>query len=502
MRETGQLPVRIAIVGCGRISDLHVRAYQHEPRAEVYAVCDTDGALAQGRADEWGIHKVYTDYDQLLDDPEVDAVELLTPTRLHAQMTIKAAKAGKHVSVQKPMALNLPDAQAMIKACAEANVVLKICENYVFYPPLVRAKHWIEEGKIGIPLNVNIRMIGANQGGWHIPPDAWKWRLEEAKIAGGLQTFDHGHHMFASAHFLLGEIDKIHGWIQSHDGIVDAPATFHWNYKHNKAQGSVQFIHAPELEIPSKYYSNDEWFEIVGSRGIIWINQCTASIRGELPALSIYHQGKTETVPLSSQEIDWQAGFDGALQNFVDAIEGRDAPKLSGEQGLSILSYALAGQKSHKYERPVYIEEMLDTNAERVYKQRKKRDIEKLRGPKRSWWDNFFGNHDSLAKECPGLMEAFPRRFDPEKVPGWEAKISVEIDGEYGGEWTYTIQNGVLDVKRGLDANAGLHMIVDAGMWAAILKGKSTAQSAFLQGKLKLQGNIEWALSLKKAFDL
>ena len=98
-------PIRVAFVGCGRISDLHQMGYRGRDDAKIVAVCDVNKAEAKKKAKEWGVDKVYSDYQQVLEDKEIDAVELITPHHLHCPMTIQAAEAGKHISVQKPMAL-------------------------------------------------------------------------------------------------------------------------------------------------------------------------------------------------------------------------------------------------------------------------------------------------------------------------------------------------------------------------------------------------------------
>ena len=97
--------LRLAIVGCGNISRLNAPGYLRHPRCEVVALCDARPERAKRRAAEWGISpRLYSDLAQVLDDPAVDAVELLTPTWLHADQIVAALDAGKHVSCQKPLA--------------------------------------------------------------------------------------------------------------------------------------------------------------------------------------------------------------------------------------------------------------------------------------------------------------------------------------------------------------------------------------------------------------
>lgn len=127
----------IALIGLGRIADLHFRAYQTHPQARVTAICDCDAELLDTRRRAWGIEQAYTDYYRILDDPCIDAVEILAPQTVHASIAIDCARAGKAMAIQKPMATSLADADSMMEAAEEAGIVYKITDNYLFYPPYV-----------------------------------------------------------------------------------------------------------------------------------------------------------------------------------------------------------------------------------------------------------------------------------------------------------------------------------------------------------------------------
>lgn len=121
--------IRVAIVSCDRISALHELGYRGREDARIAAVCDTKRKNARAKAKAWGVDKVYTDYQALLTDPDIDLVELLVPHHLHAEMMVEACEAGKHVSVQKPMALTVTEADQMVEAAEKASVVLRVYEN-------------------------------------------------------------------------------------------------------------------------------------------------------------------------------------------------------------------------------------------------------------------------------------------------------------------------------------------------------------------------------------
>ena len=101
--------------------------------------------IAAQRAGQWGAVKVYTDYHRMLTDPHLDAVEILTPHKLHEAMVIDAARAGKHIALQKPMTISLESADRMLAATKQAGVILQVTDNYVFYPPIARARKMIND---------------------------------------------------------------------------------------------------------------------------------------------------------------------------------------------------------------------------------------------------------------------------------------------------------------------------------------------------------------------
>ena len=347
--------IRVGIIGCGRISDLHAQGYLANPDATIVAVCDTDISRAEEKAGEWRAENAYGDYRQLLANANVDAVDIVTPQRFHEEMAVAALAAGKHVSVQKPMTVSLASADRMVAAAANSAKVLRVFENYIFYPPLMLAKRLIDEGLIGEPTNMRIKFISGS-GGWAVPESAWAWRSSEHKQGFGMQTFDHGHHMWSVARYLMGELESVSSWIDSVDGVIDCPAIIMWKYKGAPKYGVCDYSHCTELTIPSDYYANDEWFEVTGSRGIVMVNRCTGKIIGG-PAVRLFSAGVWTDYDIDS---DWAAGFKGAADNFIDAIRGRAAPALSAEQGREILRIDLAIQASARQKQEIRLSEFVD----------------------------------------------------------------------------------------------------------------------------------------------
>jgi predicted dehydrogenase len=344
--------IKFALVGCGRISDLHARAYEQSPDAEIFAVCDANPDRAAQRKDQWGARKAYTDYEKLLKDPDIQAVELLVPHHLHRDMAVAAAQARKHVSVQKPMANTVSEARSMIAAAKENGVLLKVFENFVFYPPYLRARQLVAEGAIGTLITVRMRLTTAGKGGWVVPGEAWTWRFDPKLGGGGPVVFDDGYHKFSQAYDIGGEVEKVYAWIDHTFTVVDAPAFIMWKYREGQRAryGAYDMTFCPEMFMNSDYYTSDDRMELVGTEGIIFVNRCTGKLLQE-PSLVLYRDGETRC--FHSLRDDWADSFIDSGRHFFSCIKSGGDPILSGQTGLSVLQFALAPEISAREGREV-----------------------------------------------------------------------------------------------------------------------------------------------------
>jgi len=344
-------PIHVAIVGCGRISGLHQMGYQGREDARIVAVCDTNKAAARRKAKEWGAEKVYTDFQQVLEDKEIDLVELLTPHHLHCPMTVQACQAGKHVSVQKPMALSAAEADEMIAAASKAGVTLRVYETFVNYAPAVRAREMIEAGEIGevhaVRMHIN---TGTGDSAWKVPLSAWLWRFNEKQCGGGPLVFDHGYHLFSLGYYLGGPVEKVFAWIEQTPvkeaaGIVkiDAPAMIMFQYKASRCYGQLDIEYTPKMRIFSDYYADDDRIEVVGDKGIIFINRYTTKTV-DLPPLMLFKDGKT--TPISVEGVEWHDSFIATTQALIEQLKGGGPARLDGPAGKAVLQFTLAALQS------------------------------------------------------------------------------------------------------------------------------------------------------------
>ncbi len=162
---------RFGIVGCGRIAPRHADSLADIPGAELVQVCDVIESRAHAFAEKHGV-SYCLDYHELLANPQIDIVNICTPSGMHAEMTIAALKAGKHVIVEKPMAMNPADADRMIAAAKDANRKLCIVLQNRYNPPMQDFYHAVHDGKIGRVLlgSVTVRWYRPQEyynDGWH-----------------------------------------------------------------------------------------------------------------------------------------------------------------------------------------------------------------------------------------------------------------------------------------------------------------------------------------------
>lgn len=363
--------LNVAIVGAGRIADLHAPGYMAHPDARIAAVVDRDDQLLQRRVEQWDAPAGYSDYRNMLDDQRVQAVEILTPHASHAQIIVDALAAGMHVSVQKPMAISLEQCDAIVDAAEESGRIFRVFENFAYYEPLTRAKQVLDDGIIGEPMSLRIKtLMGNPQYGWHVPDSTRAWRFDAAVSGDGRIVLDYGWHIFAMSRILLGAPSQVFAQIKHTDignGVmVDCPLSMQWSYADNDAFTAWQANSSREMVVKSDYYPEDEWFEITGTRGVIWVNQCTGRMQSNLPPLVVYADGSFTEYGTSDIDADWGNSFKLGVAEFVEAAAnggsglGNATPILDARTAREVYKHARAAQISARENRPVTLDEVTE----------------------------------------------------------------------------------------------------------------------------------------------
>jgi predicted dehydrogenase len=344
--------LRVGIVGLGRIFDLNVKGYLGHPEAEVVALCDSRPELLERRRALLPEARTTTRFEELLAQ-DLDLVEILTPHPLHAAMAEAALRAGCHVSVQKPMAMTVAECDRMILAARSAGRRLKLFENFVFYPPLVRARELLREGAIGRPTHFRMKVVvGDRSGAWQVPVEtnAWRYALG-AEGRGGPIVFDHGHHLLAVALWLFGPVKNVWARIDTttlpSGTILDAPATLTWRHRDPPLHAVWDVALALEMRVRTDYYASHEQFEIQGERGFIVVHRCSDRLLDE-PVLTLYRDGEVRAFHDLVQ--DWGESFRLSTLHFLEVLLGRaEQEVLTAEEGRRVVElFHLLDRSSHE----------------------------------------------------------------------------------------------------------------------------------------------------------
>lgn len=201
--------IRYAIIGAGAVSDYHhVPGIRLDPRAKLVAVCDPNQALLEQRRKDWGIDKLTTDYREIANDPDVDAVIIATPNDTHKDISVACSRGGKHQMLEKPLACNFADSAAIYRAARDAGVRHMTAFTYRFAPSMRYLRHLLKTGQLGTPRHFR------SQRFLDWPETSWGWRQYKARAGAG-DLFDMTIHRIDFAMDLLGPIQSICGAVET-----------------------------------------------------------------------------------------------------------------------------------------------------------------------------------------------------------------------------------------------------------------------------------------------
>ena len=347
--------IRLGVIGAGNIAVMNVAGYLEHDRCDVVAVCDTDKEVAQAAAASWGASRVFTAVEDLLDDPEIDAVEILTPTHLHHAHVLAAVAAGKHVSCQKPLSNTVEESREMGAAAEAAGVTLRVSECFYHYPPLERAKKLIADGAIGHPTNVRIRTVvgqtdSAFQAG--LRAEGYVWRLNDLSPGGHL--FDDMVHKYAMALWLFDQdIVSVQAVVRRRDLFFE-PCAAIFEYEDPSLLGSMEVSYAPKMWMRSAYYGADEFIEVQGDEGFLWVTRCTGEMLDLAPVM-VYRgdPGQYAMTGYNDMDADWGAGFKRSSAHFIDSLLAGTPADMTAEQAAKVLQLCFAVYEAGNTHRPV-----------------------------------------------------------------------------------------------------------------------------------------------------
>ncbi len=286
-----------------------------------------DKALAQ--AAKYGVPESsiysYENMDQIKNNPAIDAVYVALPNSMHAEYTIRSARAGKHVLCEKPMATRVADAQAMIKACKEANKKLMIAYRCHYEPTNLRAMQLIREGRIG-----KIMAIESANG---FNERAGEWRLDR-KLAGGGPLMDMGVYSLNACRYLTGEEPveiKAFASTIDHDGRFDTvEENVSWTMKFpSGALASVNTTYGASM---------NGFYRVHGSMGYLYVEPAFSYQGLHLTGTFFEKGSKPTTIDEPNTNTD-PSQFTAQADYFSDCVLQDKTPKTAGEEGLLDMQY-------------------------------------------------------------------------------------------------------------------------------------------------------------------
>jgi UDP-N-acetyl-2-amino-2-deoxyglucuronate dehydrogenase len=354
-------PVRVGLIGCGKVGTIHAAALQSIPEAKFVAACDANADRAAAFAAKYGATP-FTDLPAML--KHVDAVIIGTPHPLHAEPAVLAARAGVHVLVEKPMAATLADCDAMLAAAKQSGVTLGVISQRRFFEPVQRIKAAIDAGKIGTPsLGVFIMYSWREPSYYHSDPWRGKWDTE-----GGGVLVNQSPHQLDILLWLLGPVAEVSGtWANlNHPNVeVDDTAVATLRFK-NGGLGSIITSVSQKPGIYTKVHvhgSNGASVGVETDRGATFI----AGVSGisEPPLTDLWTVPGEEKL-LSQYQTEDRAAFAAVdatvhyhalqIRDWVLAILEKRPPLVTGEDGRAVVELFTAIYQSHREKRTVAIE--------------------------------------------------------------------------------------------------------------------------------------------------
>ncbi len=304
------MTVGLAVLGTGRIVETgYVPAVETAKGARLVAILSRDQARGDEAAHKYGIDAAYSDLDQLLADPQIDAVIVATPDGLHEDQVIAAAKAGKHVLCEKPMAISLAACQRMAEAVAKAGIVFAMGYDNRFNPGLAHVKELIDQGAVG-----PVRLARAYATSAVSNPDNWRARGEQS---GYWALSAVGTHVIDAYRWFFGDPASIGG---GHGAFVNDVPTDEISILVMNYPGRLMAEVTSTSILPFS-----QRLEIHGEKGSIIGEKMFGRTHREVP---ITCNGEIEMVLQSNP-------FIVEIEDFVGAIEGRNEPRTSLEDGIA-----------------------------------------------------------------------------------------------------------------------------------------------------------------------
>ena len=335
------MSIRVGIIGCGKIAQVrHIPEYVANPNVELYGFYDINQTRTEELAKKYG-GKAFASYEELLADETIEAVSVCAANHVHAEITIAALKAGKHVLCEKPMAVTLAECEAMVAAAEESGKYLMIGQNQRLAMAHAKAKELIEQGAIGKVLTFRTIFGHGGPETWSIDPGSNVWFFDKTKAAMGAMA-DLGIHKTDMIQYVLGsKIVKTQAVLTTLD----------------KKDATGSLIGVDDNAICIYQMENG----IIGTMTASWTYYAaednTTVIYGTKGELRLYDDPKysVQQINADGTRIDYQIDqiqtndnqtASGIIDLFVDCLVEKKEPEISGTNVLHAMKAVFASIES------------------------------------------------------------------------------------------------------------------------------------------------------------
>lgn len=331
--------VKVGLIGSQFVSTIHAESLKRVADAQILAVASPTEEHVKAFARQHNIPNYFTDYRKMLEMDEIDMIVLGLPNDLHAQATVDAARAGKHVLCEKPLCMNLKEAGLMIETCKKEGVKLMYAEELCFTPKYVRLKELVDDGALG---KVYMVKQSEKHDGPHAP---WFWDVQRS---GGGVALDMGCHAFEFFRWMLGKPQV--------ESVYADMGTYVHQDKTKGDDNSILIVKfaggatGVAEESWAKKGGMDDRAEVHGSEGVAYANLLmgnsilTYSEKGY--GYAVEKAATTQGWSFTIYEEMWNYGFPQEMEHFVDCVKNDKQPLETGEDGRIVLEMIFAAYES------------------------------------------------------------------------------------------------------------------------------------------------------------
>ncbi len=322
---TDKSDLKFALLGCGRIAKRHSELLGDKQidGARLVAVCDAVQEKAEAIAGRFGV-SAYTDLDEMMTKEAIDVVVVLTPSGLHAEHVVKLAKFGKHIMVEKPMALTIDDADAMIQACDEHNCNMFVIKQNRFNVPVVKLKDAMTDGRFGKLVLGTVRVRWARHQSYY-DQDSWRgtWAMD-----GGVLTNQASHHV-DMLEWMMGDVESVFARATTALADIEAEDTIVVTVKFNN--GALGIIEATTATRPKDLEGS---ISILGENGSVVIGGFAVN---EMQAWNFDHEVDGDADVIDKYSVNppnvYGFGHQAYYEHVVDCLRNSNSNPVDGLQG-------------------------------------------------------------------------------------------------------------------------------------------------------------------------